>query len=202
MKKTLALLGIFLLLCGCGKASIGNTTIDPGSSSVANTATTPSQAPSEPKASGNYFGDFSAKTLDGNTVTQDIFAQADLTVVNLWGTFCPPCISEMPVLGKLHNDLENVQFLGIVLDCFDQYGNTDPDQVDTAKAIMEQSDASYPCLILNTDLINLGMANYQYVPTTLFVDANGNLVGHEVVGAKDEDAWRSEISSRLEMIGQ
>ena len=35
---------------------------------------------------------FSTTDLEGNTVTNDIFSQADLTVVNFWGTFCNPCI--------------------------------------------------------------------------------------------------------------
>ena len=45
---------------------------------------------------------FTAKDLDGNTVTEEIFAEKDLTVVNIWGTFCPPCIAEMPELGEFH----------------------------------------------------------------------------------------------------
>ena len=43
---------------------------------------------------------FSTTDLEGNTVTNDIFSQADLTVVNFWGTFCNPCINEMPELAK------------------------------------------------------------------------------------------------------
>ena len=185
MKKVFALLLAMLLLCGCGAIKDHD-----GRSNA-----------SVPH-SENYFGDFKAETLDGNAVTQDIFAQADLTVVNLWGTFCGPCISEMPTLGKLHNELDNVQFVGIVLDCTDRHGNPDAGQVQTAKDIMVQAGASYPCLILNEDLMDLGMANYQYIPTTLFVNSNGDLVGSEVVGAMDEDAWRGEITSRLEMIGK
>ena len=68
------------------------------------------------------------------------------------------------------------------------------------KAIMEQADASYTCLVLNNALVGLGMANYQYVPTTLFVDRNGNIIGSEVVGANNEAGWREEIAARLEMI--
>ena len=42
---------------------------------------------------------FTTKDLDGNEVTEEIFAKKDLTVVNIWGTFCTPCIGEMPALG-------------------------------------------------------------------------------------------------------
>ena len=47
----------------------------------------------------NVFGSFTAQTLDGTEVTQDIFKETDLTMVNIWGTFCGPCIREMPELG-------------------------------------------------------------------------------------------------------
>ena len=43
---------------------------------------------------------FIAKDLQGNEITESIFAEKDLTVVNIWGTFCPPCIAEMPELGE------------------------------------------------------------------------------------------------------
>ena len=135
-------------------------------------------------------------------MTEAVFAEADLTVVNLWGTFCGPCISEMPTLGMLHEELENVQVLGIVLDCTDQHGNPDADQVEVAKDIMETSGAAYPSLVLNQSLAMIGMANFQYIPTTLFVDSDGNVVGSEAVGAMDEAMWRETIAQRLEMAAQ
>ena len=146
------------------------------------------------------FGAFSAETLDGETLTEAVFAEADLTVVNLWGTFCGPCIQEKPTLGMLHNELETVQFLGIVLDCNDQFGGIDPEQAALAMDIMAQAGAEYDCLVLNQSLASIGMANFQYIPTTLFVDQDGNLVGTEIVGAKDEAGWRETIAQRLEMV--
>ena len=55
--------------------------------------------------------------LEGNTVTNDILSQADLTVVNFWGTFCNPCINEMPELAKWNEEMpDNVQMLGAIVD--------------------------------------------------------------------------------------
>ena len=36
---------------------------------------------------------FSTVDLQGNTVTEEIFSNADLTVVNFWATYCNPCIN-------------------------------------------------------------------------------------------------------------
>lgn len=179
MKKLLSILLALMLLAGCGAKN------------------TPAEEPVTETA--NAFGAFSAETLDGNTLTEAVFTDADLTVVNLWGTFCGPCIQEMPTLGMLHEELENVQVLGIVLDCNDQFGGIDPDQAALAADIMEQAGANYPSLVLNESLAAIGMANFQYIPTTLFVDNDGNMVGTEIIGAMDEAQWRETITQRLEM---
>lgn len=40
---------------------------------------------------------FAATDLDGNEIDQSILEGYDLTMVNIWATFCQPCIREMPV---------------------------------------------------------------------------------------------------------
>lgn len=190
MKKFFALLLALLFLAGCGAK-------EPALEETAEEETVVEEPAAETDA--DDFGAFTAETLEGETVTEAIFEQADLTVVNLWATFCRPCIQEMPTLGLLHEELENVQVLGIVLDCNDQYGGVDPEQVTVAMDIMEQTGAGYPSLVLNRSLAMIGMANFQYIPTTLFVDKNGNVVGSEVVSAMDEAGWRETIAERLEM---
>ncbi|MBQ9968742.1 MAG: TlpA family protein disulfide reductase [Oscillospiraceae bacterium] len=184
MKRLFALILTLLVLAGCGAKEAA---VDPATEETA------------AEVSSDAFGAFSAETLDGETLTEAVFSQADLTVVNLWGTFCGPCIQEMPTLGALHEELEDVQFLGIVLDCNDQYGGIDPDQAELAADIMAQAGAEYDCLVLNQSLAMIGMANFQYIPTTLFVDRDGNIVGTEIVGAMDEAGWRETIAERLEM---
>ena len=44
---------------------------------------------------------FSAKDIDGKNVSEAVFADSKITMVNVWGTFCGPCIREMPDLGVL-----------------------------------------------------------------------------------------------------
>ena len=56
------------------------------------------------QTSKNVFGSFTSETLEGTEITQDIFAEADLTMVNIWGTFCGPCIREMPELGEISRE--------------------------------------------------------------------------------------------------
>ena len=44
---------------------------------------------------------FSAKDIDGKNVSEAIFADSKITMVNVWGTFCGPCIREMSYNQKL-----------------------------------------------------------------------------------------------------
>ena len=123
---------------------------------------------------------FTVKDLDGNDVSSDeLFAAKDLTVVNFWGTFCGPCINEMPELGEWSRSMpENVQIIGVLVDV---NSADDEDGVAAAKQIVADTGADYPQLIGNEDF-NV-FASVSAVPTTIFVDREGNVVGGTVVGA-------------------
>ncbi len=137
--------------------------------------------------------EFATKDLDGNDVTNDIFAQKDLTVVNVWGTFCGPCISEMPELGEWSASLpDNVQLIGLVCDV-NSYD--DKEQVQAAQDIVKDTGAAFTHLVANGDLDALLNA-VSAVPTTFFMDKEGNLVGEPVVGANVQ-AYKDFVDSYL-----
>ncbi len=133
------------------------------------------------KAGGGAFPPFATVDLDGNVVTDEIFAGKDLTVVNVWGTFCGPCINEMDELAAWSQSMpDNVQLIGLVSDL---YSETDTDTLETARAICQATGAwVYPSLIAGQDFYPL-LATVVGVPTTFFVDGNGQLVGEPIVGA-------------------
>ena len=47
---------------------------------------------------------FTATDLKGAAVTSEIFSKNKVTMLNIWGTFCGPCIREMPDLAKLNEE--------------------------------------------------------------------------------------------------
>lgn len=139
------------------------------------------------------FPDFSTKNLNGETVTQDLFTGKKLTIVNVWGTFCGPCISEMPELGQWSQELpEGVQLVGLLCDV---YSYEDTEQVQAAQRIVEETGADFPHLIGDSSLDSLLMC-INAVPTTLFVDGEGNLVGEPVIGA-NVAAYKAFVESYL-----
>ena len=126
------------------------------------------------------FPAFTTVDLDGNTVTNDIFAGKTLTVVNIWGTFCGPCINEMPELAQWDAEMpEGVQIIGLVSDL---YSADDTETLETAKQICEATGVTFPSLIAGDDFLQL-LSGVIGVPTTLFVDSSGAIVGEPIVGA-------------------
>lgn len=139
------------------------------------------------------FPQFATKNLAGETVTNEIFAQKKITVVNIWGTFCPPCIAEMPDLGVLAKNLPaDAQLIGIVCDA---QSAADNQTLDAAKKILAEANANFPNLIPNAELSNF-LQNVYAVPTTIFVDAQGNLIGEPVIGA-DVESYRQRVKDFL-----
>lgn len=123
---------------------------------------------------------FTASTLDGGTFTQDDIQSKDLTIINFWGTFCSPCIREMPDLAAFSKALpENVQF---ITACIDAQGN-----LSAAETILEQTGYDGITLVsADGDFAEL-MNSIQAVPTTVFVDSDGNLVGDAIEGGGFEN---------------
>ena len=150
-------------------------------------------AASKNNAENNKFPAFRTFDLNGNAVTQDIFKGNKVTVINIWGTFCPPCIGEMPELGKWAKEMpKDVQIIGIVCDAKDE---NDKKIKDAALKIMKDSNASFVNLLPSKELAGY-LENVQAVPTTIFVDADGNILGKSVVGANVEE-YKKRVSEYL-----
>ena len=136
-----------------------------------------------------------AVTAEGDTMSADIFADSKLTMVNVWATFCGPCINEMPDLGEIAKAYNKADFqmLGIISDTVEG----DADMLAEAKEIIEETGADYPHLLLNEELyVNLVGAS-DSVPTTYFFNQKGELLGY-LVGAQSKEVWEEIINGLLE----
>lgn len=144
---------------------------------------------------------FSTTDLNGETVTEEIFSRAKLTMVNVWGTYCTPCISEMPGLGKLAQEADPAEFqlVGVLADVTETAG---PEDATWAKAVslVEETGAAYTHLTQSESLYYAALQGVSAIPTTYFVNAKGELVGDPVIGSQSEDAWRETIAQRLAML--
>ena len=74
------------------------------------------------------------------------------------------------------------------------------EQVDLAAQIAEETGASYLHLLPSEDLIACLLWQGSSVPTTIFVDETGALIGKGYLGSRDAAAWRSIIEEKLEAV--
>ena len=104
--------------------------------------------------------------LDGTPVALTEVAENKPMVVNLWASWCPPCIREMPVLEKAQQDNPGVTFVFV----------NQGEQPETITQFMGKHKLSLQNVLTDTSA-NLGRTTgSQALPTTLFYDANGQQV--------------------------
>ena len=111
----------------------------------------------------------SGTTLEG-TSWRVADAKDKVLVLNVWGTWCGPCVAESPHLQRVWSELsaagKPVQFMGI------NYR----DSVETAAAFLRANKVTYPSLEDDggrTLLALRGKANA--TPTTLILDRRGRI---------------------------
>lgn len=136
---------------------------------------------------------FDTENIDGEQVTNVIFAEKDITVLNVWATYCNPCVNEMPDLAAWEKELpDNVQLLYLCIDALDDSSR------EIADIIADKSGINRK----NTILLNkeIATALYTYmgtVPTTLYIDKDGNLFDKIVVGAYI-DQYKEKLQELLD----
>lgn len=140
--------------------------------------------------------DFEGEDTEGNKVSEDIFSDSRLTMVNVWATYCNPCLAEMPGLGELaeEKDSEDFQIIGIISDV---EKDSDEETVAYAEDLIDQTGASYRHLFLNESIYHTFLTEVSGVPTTFFINSKGEILD-TVVGAMEKSAWEEKINALLE----
>ena len=128
-------------------------------------------------------------------------AKGKVLVVNVWATFCIPCIEEMPELAQFYRerDAKRVEFLGL---------NADPVYTieDTVKPFVAEKGLPFPVHVLDglppdelAAILGVGTAGWGgELPATFVIDAGGTLRRHwfERAHLKDLSAAVAEIAAK------
>ena len=119
---------------------------------------------------------FSTYDMEAQPVDESIFSGYDLTMVNIWATWCGYCVQEMPELAKLKDMLpENVNLITI---CDDATIET-----ELAYTILQESGATnFQTLMGTQEIYDQFLYQVYAFPTTYFLDSEGNPVGEPIVG--------------------
>ena len=123
------------------------------------------------------------KEINAQEVVNFQNSKGEVTVINFWATWCPPCIAEMPSLKDLHNDYKDkVDFYFV--------SNEKP---ETINAFLEKND--YKFLVHNPMTQYLKEFDVSSIPRTFLIDKQGNIVIDKTGAAN----WNSEkVRSTIE----
>ena len=145
--------------------------------------------------------EFSGEDLSGNAVdSKELFAKAKVTMINVWGTFCSPCIMEMPDLGELSREYadKDFQVIGIISDA----RSADSDESKAAVDIIERTKADYTHLLLSDSMIDSFVSEIYAIPTTIFVDSTGKVLCSSIVGSNAKESWAGAVDKVLEHVAE
>ena len=136
--------------------------------------------------------------IDGKEFSGKNFSDYDLTMVNVFATWCSPCVQEIPDLAEIQKEMKDkgVNIVGVVTDTVDQTGENQ-EALEKAKLIRERSKAEYPFLIPDKSNFNGRLSGIQAFPETFFVDKKGQIVGETYSGSHNKKAWMEIIEKEL-----
>jgi peroxiredoxin len=133
---------------------------------------TVSSAPSQNLNQDKPAADFILKDLNGNMVALSNF-RGKPVFFNYWATWCPACISEMPLIQSVYQDWSKK---GLTL-----FTVNAGEDVTTVQDFMQKNHYTFPVLLDNQN--NVGTKyNIYYIPVSVFVDKQG-IMKNRVVGA-------------------
>lgn len=131
-----------------------------------------------PVVAGSEAPDFSYPDLEGKTVSLSDY-RGKLVLVNIWATWCKPCVDEMPSMEKLYNKFKDQGF-EILAVSIDSLGK---------KAVGPFMDVHN--LTFKTLLDTKGSMQQAYrttgIPESFIIDKNGVII-EKVIGSTD---WAS-----------
>lgn len=180
-----------MIFSGC---SLRESSVSPEQPDAEQSASAPSAGTSEKSV-----GEFATQDVNGNTYTKEMFKDYDLTLVNIYTTWCTPCVEEMPELDALYKQMKDkgVNVIGIVLDVLNEKGEIVQNDLERAQELVKRAGVSYPTLLPDSTYMNGRLIGIEGFPETFFVDKDGNIVGETYSGSGDLEYWTSVVEKEL-----
>jgi thiol-disulfide isomerase/thioredoxin len=188
MRRLLAALaGVAVLVAGC---STGKDAVDVNNGGqfrfVAGTPAGEVIPESDRKSAPGFAG----QLLDGSKYSSTELS-GDVSVINFWGSWCPPCRVETPEFQQVYSDVEGdgVQFLGINVK----------DEQQLARAFLTSKAITFPSLYDPRGEVALAFRDYpaNAIPSTIVLDREGR-VAAVYTAAVEPDDLRTVVTRVLE----
>ena len=124
--------------------------------------------------------DFVTTDLDGNMISsKDLFAQHEVTLLNVWASWCGPCQDELPELEAINNRIaaDDCAVVGLLYD-----GDED-EAVEAARQVLQASGVTY--LVIRPPENVDEIFDIQCYPTTFYISRDGKFLGECQIGFGD-----------------
>jgi thiol-disulfide isomerase/thioredoxin len=113
---------------------------------------------------------FTLPDVDGRRVSLSDY-KGKVVIVDIWGTWCPPCRMEVPHLVELFERYHDagLEVIGVNYEGGDEEANK-----DAIRTFVSTQNVRYPCLLGDEPTQNQ-IADFRGFPTTLFIDRTGTV---------------------------
>lgn len=120
---------------------------------------------------GSAAPDFELVSLKGDTIRLTDF-KGKYVFLDFWGTWCAPCMSELPNIKELSETISSDKLIVIGLVC--------NDTKEKVEKVIREKDLKYINAMANEVIIDdFGISSY---PTTYLLDPNGIIIGKNLRG--------------------
>jgi len=136
--------------------------------------------------------DFKLTTIDGTEVEKANY-RGKVLIVDIWGTWCPPCRAELPHFVDMQKKYgeKGLQIFG----CNSENEETEAEQIETVKKTIDEFKINYPCALIDEKFLEK-VPDFEGFPTTLFIDVTGK-VRLVMVGSQSEAKLEMAINHLL-----
>ena len=119
--------------------------------------------------------DFTFPGLDGKMVSLSDY-KGKVVLLNIWATWCPPCVEEMPSMERLYQKFkgQNFEILAVSID--------EPG-LKAVAPFMKKSNLTFPALIDSEGAIK-AVYGITGIPESFIIDKQGNLI-KKIIGPVD-----------------
>lgn len=182
MTRSLLLLFVALSMAACQtKPSASQTAPTPTIALVVNAGT--------PVKDG--LPNFTWKGADGKEVSFADISKGRPVLVNIWATWCGPCVRETPDLVELHKEFSDkgAVFIGISADEGD-------DAMDLVKEFAAKFKVPYQLVVDNNGELQRAIGDLRGYPTTIYLDRNGKEV-KRLLGMQPKERFAEELKPLL-----
>lgn len=130
------------------------------------------------RAKGVKAPNFVLPDLDGKMVSLADF-KGKVVLLNIWATWCAPCVEEMPSMEKLHQEMKGEEFAILAV-------SIDVSGVSAVIPFMKKYNLSFTALLDPKGTIN-NLYGTTGVPESFIIDQQG-IIAEKVIGARN---WAS-----------